>query len=620
MKKITIIAITLIALAGTQQAMKWSQSRPAAAERVAATESVRRPAAGEVIGFRDDYNTLAWLGTPYAQAPVGTLRWRAPQPLAPWPETRQALAMGSPCIQFWGPASGLDGNEGEVVGSEDCLHLNIWAPQVALTQPEQSLPVMLWIHGGGNSIGTANTFSGAHLAGSQQVIVVTINYRLGLMGWFSHQALRDTALNLEDASGNYGVLDMIAALRWVQENIAAFGGDPGNVTLFGESAGGANVTALMASPLAKGLFHRAIAQSGSLKTTPLTWAENYRDDDHRGDDSSFKEVLLTLVADDWPDDNRDTGKQRIQHMSSAATMAYLRAKTPEQLLSPFTSRLEAFGLLFTPNNLRDGHVLPKASLMTLFQHADNYNDVPLLLGTTRDEEKLFMALDPQWVDLLFGVIPKIRDLDTYNRIAAYQSDTWRALSVDEPAAVISRHAASHVYAYRFDWDEAPANWLVNLQELIGAGHGIDVSFVFGDFEGPSSMRDLMTAENEAGRLQLSAAMMSYWAEFAYHGTPARGRSGNLPEWTPWHHDKPALMLLDTEIDGGLRMAQSQVTAQSLKDRLAADTSLESQKQRCQLYVSLFLTGFQTTDFWNQQEYEELGQGGCRQFNPFELAR
>jgi para-nitrobenzyl esterase len=201
------------------------------------------------------------------------LRWRAPLAAAPWTGTRTATAMGSPCIQFWGPISGLKGHEGDVVGAEDCLYLNIWAPAAASTPAaDERLPVMVWIHGGGNTIGTGNTYNGSHLAGSQKVVVVTINYRLGVLGWLSHPALREGAANAADASGNYGVLDMIEALRWVQKNIAAFGGDPANVTVFGESAGGHDVFALLASPLAKGLFQRAIVQSGSLRTSSRTWA------------------------------------------------------------------------------------------------------------------------------------------------------------------------------------------------------------------------------------------------------------------------------------------------------------------------------------------------------------
>lgn len=611
MKKGLIVGALLAAIVSVPLIMNWLQSASEAPAKVPAPDSLRTPASGMVLGFRDRFNTHAWLGIPYAEAPIGDLRWQAPRPMEPWSDQRQALTVGSPCIQFWGEASGLDGAEGDIVGSEDCLYLNIWAPQGAQPNAGDGLPVMLWIHGGGNSIGTANTYFGAKLAGSQNVIVVTVNYRLGLMGWFSHQAIRDTALNPEDASGNYGLLDMIAALRWVNENIAAFGGNPNNITIFGESAGGANVNALLASPLASGLFHRAISQSGTLRTIPVESAENSDKDGH----ISFQEVLLGMISPEGPEMSRDSGQRAVSQMDSQQIMAYLRAKSPQELLSPFKSKLGAFGMLRTPNNIRDGYVLPKESLLSLFQDADKFNAVPLILGTNRDEEKIFMAMDPRWVDQLFGVIPRVKDQVAYDTIAAYGSDSWRALAVDEPAMRISSHSPGSVFAYRFDWDEQPANWLVNLPELIGAGHGIDVSFVFGDFDGPLSFPGFMTEENEPERLILSDAMMGYWAEFAYNGAPGRGRQDKLPEWKAWDNQGQTLILLDTEADGGIRMTGDRITAQSIKSRLAADPGLKTQQQRCQLYVQLFLTGYQTQDFWSEQEYSRLGENGCKQLVP-----
>jgi para-nitrobenzyl esterase len=253
--------------------------------------TARDTTAGPVIGSGDAASTYAWLGIPFAAPPLADLRWRAPRPVEHWQETLEAIAFRDPCMQLSGPLDGLPDDSGAVVGSEDCLYLNIWSPRAHSSADAEKLPVMVWIHGGGNTIGTANTYPASGLAGGEQVVVVTINYRLGFLGWMSHPALRMADRDALDASGNYANLDMIAALRWVQDNIANFGGDPGNVTIFGESAGGRNVYALLASPLAKGLFHRAISQSGSMSTTPRWRAENFQDDAQPGQTLSSREWL-----------------------------------------------------------------------------------------------------------------------------------------------------------------------------------------------------------------------------------------------------------------------------------------------------------------------------------------
>lgn len=239
-------------------------------------DSLRTINTGQLVGFEDSYDTFAWLGIPYASAPTGNLRWRAPQAPQSWNGVRTAIQYGEPCMQFWGALAGVDGNPGEVIGDEDCLSLNIWSPKKATSNTP--LPVMVWIHGGGNDSGSANLYQGHHLAGTQNVVVVTLNYRLGLLGWLSHPAIRSSSANLADASGNFGTLDIIQALSWVRDNIMLFGGDPSNVTIFGESAGGRNVYSLMASPFAKGLFHKAIVQSGTVDTTLRVLAEEpYQD-------------------------------------------------------------------------------------------------------------------------------------------------------------------------------------------------------------------------------------------------------------------------------------------------------------------------------------------------------
>ena len=583
--------------------------------RAADKSSTRSAPAGTFVGYADKFDTHAWLGLPFAKAPVGQLRWRAPVAAAAQNGVVQALEYQPPCVQFWSPLAGVAGEEGQLAGSEDCLYLNVWAPrfdQASTLAAEQRLPVMVWIHGGGNTIGTANSYPGHHLAGSQKVVYVALSYRLGVLGWFGHDSIRASAATAEDASGNYGVLDLIAGLQWVKDNISAFGGNPDNVTVFGESAGGRDVYALLGSPLASGLFHRAIVQSGSATTAPLARAENYTDDPVPGMALSSNEFINAILIQSARASNRGEAKTVLRSMGARETVDFMRDKTVEELFVVIEPA--GFGMYRMPQNLRDGYVLPKESLLQRFTDKNQYNSVPVILGTNRDESKVFMSQNPEYVAQWFGVIPRIRDLDIYNNAAAYLSGLWKALSVDEPAAVLSQ-TQGNVYAYRFDWDESPSTWLVDFPNLLGAGHGLEISYVFGDFEGGISIPFLLSEDNEPGRLALSRSMMSYWAEFAYSGDPGAGRNGEEVPWTAWKNDGDKTILFDTQADGGIRMSDELVSAQSLKRRLLQDELITEQRDRCRWYANLFLNTTQVTDFWQRDEYESFGQGGCKEYDP-----
>ena len=214
-------------------------------------------------GFVVPYLTkdvLTWSDIPYAQPPVGDLRWKAPRRLAADPGVTLSAKPGVACVQMASDSGGVPG-EG-IVGQEDCLYLDIKTP---LAESEQARPVMVWIHGGGNTSGYKGFYNYDELVRREDVVVVSFNYRLGPLGWFTHPAIQGGQSDL-DQSSNFGHLDIIAALQWVQRNIETFGGDPNNVTIFGESAGGHNVFAMLASPLSDGLFHKAISQSGYVKS------------------------------------------------------------------------------------------------------------------------------------------------------------------------------------------------------------------------------------------------------------------------------------------------------------------------------------------------------------------
>ena len=575
--------------------------------------SQRYTTAGPVVGFAGPDQTLIWLGIPYAAPPIDELRWRAPQPPIPWSEQRPALSFGPVCPQFASPLAGGDGKEGGWAGDEDCLTLNVYSPKMDAQQ--RPLPVMVWIHGGGNTLGAGSNYDMANFAAAQQLVVVTINYRLGLLGWLSHPALKETAVSPRDASGNFGVLDMIAALQWVQSNIASFGGDAGNVTIAGESAGGRNVYALLGSPLADGLFHRAIAQSGMVGTFSLPRAENYRDDPKRGHPFSSRELGLAWLSGSGRAADREQARQMQDSMESAELAAIMRNLSVTEILAPVAK--VPGGLYRPPQNFRDGVVLPRESLMQAFADPTRWNKVPLLTGSNRDEQKLFQAQDPGYVKRWFGRIPRIRDIERYERDARYSSDAWKALAVDEVAELISESRSdTPVFAYRFDWDEGSAGWLVDLPQLLGAAHALELDFLYSPLLS-SRLPGLFTQENAPGREFLSRAMRSYWGQFAYTGDPARGRNGDLPQWRSWVSSGGQYLVLDTPDGGGLRLTDQQLRVADLKQRLRVDTAIVDARERCAIYVRLFLDTGGADDFFDSVEYQHMD---CGDFPPWSLTR
>ena len=610
--KASVKLLLLLVAAAIAVVSFWPASSPEPEPRTADSNTRRATLSGPVIGSADADNTYVWLGIPFAAAPLGDLRWRAPRPAESWQEPRQAIAFRDPCVQLSGPLDGLPDDSGAVVGSEDCLYLNIWSPQAHSSADAEKLPVMFWIHGGGNTIGTANTYAGNKLAGIEQVVVVTINYRLGFFGWMSHPALRTADRDPLDASGNYANLDMIQALQWVRDNIANFGGDPNNVTIFGESAGGRNVFSLMASPLARGLFHQAISQSGSVGTTPRWRAENFHDAPQPGQTLSSREWLALQLqhAGRVTDYAAARGAQEL--MSDKETREFMYSRSAEQILEGISG---GAGMYSAPYGFRDGTVLPVDSLYSLFSDPRSYNSVPLITGSNRDEAKLFLAQNPELVERRFGFLPRILDVQAYNSLSAYLSDNWKAMAVDGAADIITANSSQPVFAYRWDWDEGSKNFMVDYSELLGAAHGLEVAFIFDSFEGGIMAPGMYNDDNIPGRDVLAAQMRSYWSEFARTGAPGKGRNGALPQWQKWNSSGPNLMLLDTASDGGLRMVKEPMTSTMLKQRLARDQNMPDLRTRCSLHVQLFLLANAGDDVWDQADYEALG---CAELEPWSL--
>ncbi|WP_022963186.1 carboxylesterase family protein [Halopseudomonas pelagia] len=487
---------------------------------------------------------LIWHGLPYAQPPVGDLRWRAPLPPQNWSGTLDATERAAECVQAETTTQWL--RTTNMVGDEDCLIVDIYRPNRSDFQDE-ALPVYVWIHGGSNNFGTAKQYDGRALANHSDVVVVVVQYRLGPLGWFFHPDVQtggaDDALS---DSGNFGTLDTIRALEWIQTNIADFGGDPDNVTITGESAGAHNVLNLMVSPEAGGgLFHRAMSQSGAMNTVSPSSARNSA--------NSHIEWLIRLLEDrktpSTPISEADATQMR-EEMEAAGTLdEYLRAAEGRDLYQAVVN----YNTLGVYGAIEDGTVIPTGGWIPSFT-SGNFNNVPVILGANEYEMKSFMPLyggavkaalpnvpsppDKSWLDLLAvaftgtqtldEVLPTQQDKDTYEITGYYGGRAWRAKYVDELARLISQHQPA-TYAYDFRWGTQSGPSPFNF--IYGAGHAGDISFFLGAGEGLFELP--FTDENQAGRVELQESMMSYLADFARDGDPNGSASSAQPQWVAW---------------------------------------------------------------------------------------
>lgn len=458
-------------------------------------------------------------GIPFAAAPAGELRWTEPRPAAAWEGVRDATEFGRQCMQ--GPVFA------DITfphpPSEDCLNLNIWAPAAAASERR---PVMVWIHGGGFQAGAGAEprHDGAAFARTG-VVLVTFNYRLGVFGFLSHPEL--TRESGRSASGNYGMLDMVAALRWVKENIAAFGGNPGNVTIFGESAGSFAVSALMASPLASGLFHKAIGQSGAYFT------------------AGSGTLALRPLA--------DTEQQGTKFAASVAaeSLAALRAKPAEEILK-VAMKTQPW---FTPN--RDGYFLREDVYSTYT--AGKQARVPLLAGWNADESRAGIVLRPQkptaasfaeetrkrfgaHADAVLKAYAATTDAEALESSAALASDMFIGHATWKWIETHARTASVPVYRYSFDRKipvapDTKINGVPATSRDVGARHAGEIEYVFG------ALQSLRKVPWEPSDRTLSDAMTTYWSNFARTGNP---NGSGLPRW-PRYDATGRVLHLDEKI-------------------------------------------------------------------------
>ncbi|HKN77025.1 MAG TPA: carboxylesterase/lipase family protein [Candidatus Acidoferrum sp.] len=465
-----------------------------------AAEGQVRTEAGNVEGSTSaDGKVQIFKGIPYAAPPVGALRWKEPQPVPSWQGVRKATEFGAQCMQ----GRVFDDMVFRDAGpSEDCLYLNVWTPKASLGT---KLPVMVWIYGGGFQAGATSEprQDGERLA-HKGVVVVSMNYRLGIFGFFSHPELTKESPN--HASGNYGLQDQAAALQWVRKNIAAFGGDPGNVTIFGESAGSFSVSALMASPLSKSLIHRAIGESGAF-------------------------FGRTLNAKPLAESEQDGVK--FDASIGADTLDKLRAMSSQQTLDAASKDKNAFH--FGPNI--DGYFFPE-SPSEIFAKG-NQAHVPLLAGWNHDEGNyhVFFGTDAPTKENFAKKITQTYGEKAPDILKAFPAETdeqakssagllatanfigystWKWIEMQE------KTGGSVVYRYEFDQapPQPPPAAGAPPQGSRGAYHSAEIEFVFG-------MLDSKALPWRPEDFQLSEQMGSYWTNFAKTGNP---NGEGLPNW------------------------------------------------------------------------------------------
>lgn len=536
---------------------------------------------GPVLGVDDSARTGTWFwkGIPYARAPAGALRWRAPVAPVPWTTPLMASEFGPSCIQnprLYSPGNrnvfdasvGDNLASGHTPGSEDCLSLNIWRP----AGTAMGLPVIVFIHGGSNVSGYSGDplYDGAALAVRAGAVVVTANYRLGPLGFFRHPALCDRAVDAslsdDDCSGNYAVLDIIAALHFVQREIAAFGGDPGNVTLTGQSAGAINILAVFTAPAgrAHGLFHKLVPLSGGISVgsspgfpQPVNDLQGNHGYIPALSPVAFHErmsalLLAKLLISDGTADDAAAAEAWIQGRSHAEIAAYLRGKPASTLLQVAARAVGGIGPTTASGPIPEGTVVAVDPIAEIL--AGHCPDVPVLAGMTASECKLLST----WLPLighppgirlddatLFATLhdpgrtrsarfadlvdPAYADAGAYDAAIGQLDARFFGALRDNLLDALATRTPGKVWSYRFDWRRESPPW----NDVYGAAHLFDLPFLLGNF-GPSLYANVIATEaNRPGREALSAAMLGALAAFARHGDPNDAALGR--HWPNWPH-------------------------------------------------------------------------------------
>ena len=529
---------------------------------------------GKVDGYKKG-RVIYWDDIPYALPPVGELRWKAPREInQPNEEIQQQD--NNYCMQR--PSSlGGPGGEGFYVGKEDCLYLDITAPS---NKKDGLLPVMFWIHGGGNTSGLKDLYDFNKMVKRHNIIVVRINYRLGPFGWFYHPSIQELQQDI-DKTSNFGTLDIIAALDWVRKNITQFGGDPKNVTIFGESAGGHNVFSLLVSEKAKGLFHKAIAMSGY--TTSISPKDSFIQENKSSTSAHTSSKIVNQIIFDVTDNKKNFSYGEIKDI--------LLSLSAEEFFKYYSNRetYEEIPLLTS-----DGIVIPEIGLQAALYEKDFVNQVPTIAGSNRDEVKLWLASAEYFVELDFSAvgsvlsIPKVslKDRDAFEAFNYYRSAAWKIRGVDIPLDGLYKSGNKNLYAYRYDWDDHRRFLVADFKKLIGAAHATEIPLLAGNAKlvGGYPLSDLIYPVGKS-KFFTSRNMMRFWANFAKNGKP--GASTNGVNWNSIVKNSElgsSFIVLDNKEN--LIMKSENHTFESLSQELYKDSRV-SDLEKCVILLQMF---------------------------------
>ena len=464
----------------------------------------------EGIHLGPEPNAAAFLGVPYASPPVGELRWKPPQPAAPWTGKRKAIKFGSPCSQL--PARWLP----YIEGNEDCLYLNIW---IADLQPNANRPVLVYFHGGGNASGYSQVTPLGPSLSQLGLVVVSANYRLGPFGFLAHPALTEESEH--HSSGNYGLLDQLQVLKWVKENIHEFGGDPNRVTVMGQSAGAVDICLLMASPLSQGLFQRAILDSGECQDTlneDIRKPINYNFIATTGE-ASGERLAKDLGVSDSPE-----------------ALEKLRKTSVSKILEIWKNDP---GLRF--DAIVDGWIIPEQPVQIFA--AGRQMHIPILVGSNADEATVFGHNDLKTIDDYkkhlqqdtgkysdqeFHLYPVSSNDEVSNEAVRLESDEFTCGAYSIAQAMAKAGVKSYLYYFTY---VDPGK-----RSRLGAHHGEELFFLSNSF--PSDWKP--TGEDQ----RLGELMRGYWAEFAKAGDP---NFDNAPRWTPYDSESRSYFELGTRV-------------------------------------------------------------------------
>ena len=518
-------------------------------------------------------NVVTWHDIPYAQPPTDNLRWHAPRDIIQ-PNHTILDKDDNFCIQKPSNLGGADG-EGDFVGTEDCLYLDIRAPH---KKNYEKLPVMFWIHGGGNTSGLKDIYDFSGLVDKQNVIVISINYRLGPFGWFSHPAIQDSNEGI-DKTSNFGTLDIIKALEWVNLNIEKFGGDKNNITIFGESAGGHNVYSLLVSPQAEGLFHKAISQSGYK--TSVSYELAYLNESSRLDYIPSNRIVEKITS------AKDIKSIRSQLFKTEAYDIY-KLYDDENVLAEI------------PLLTNDGIVIPKIGLAEALKNPINKN-IPIIAGSNRDEVKLWIGTALYFVQpeySFFGSIlgvPRIKIVNehAFEAFNYYRSSAWQIRGVKEPLDSFSEYGYKNLYAYRYDWDDHRRWPVANFKKIIGAAHATEIPLIAGNNKLVGDYGFLIYPKGFSKSFT-SRNMMSFWANFARTGKP--GESSNGVYWDKYSKSSNKFLIIDKKKN--LKIENNIKSFDELLDELSLDNRVNTLEKCVILYQMGSLIG---NDIYNNLE-------------------